>query len=169
MTWFGSLPMQESHVIHALTSIFANIAPQGAQHYRATAVFVMAEKQGHSSAHSSSPKLVCPLSLVSLLICTAALVRVEIINQRVHDVEDLVAADARHNQNLIKVFTDAANFKRSERVESEAEFNHKVTEERGDETEGKVFGLLSQCVTFSQKFTLFPFLDICCLGLLIFF
>ena len=24
MTWFGSLPIQESHVIHALASIFAN-------------------------------------------------------------------------------------------------------------------------------------------------
>ena len=159
VTWFGSLPIQESHVIHALASIFANTAPQGALHFRATPVFVMAEKQGHSSAHSSSPKLVCPVSIVSLLICTAALVRVEIINQRVHDVEDLVA-DARHNQNLIKVFTDAASFKRSERVESEGEFNHKITEERRDEAEGKVFGLLSQCVTFRQKFILFPFRDI---------
>ena len=168
MTWFGSLPIQESHIIHALASIFANTAPQGVLHFRETAVFVMAEKQGHSSAHSSSPKLICPVSLVSLLICTAALVRVEIINQRVQAVEDLVA-DARHNQNLIKGFTDAASFKRSERVESEGEFNHKITEERRDEAEGKVFGLLSRYVTFRQKFILFPFRDIGCLGLLRFF
>ena len=105
----------------------------------------MAEKQEQSFArdfHGCSSKLVCPVSLVSLLICTAALVRVEIINQRVHDVEDLVS-DARQNQNLIKVLTDAASFKRSERVRSDEEFNHKITKERRDETEGKVFGLLS--------------------------
>ena len=97
----------------------------------------MAEKQEHSSArdfHSCSSKLVCPLSLVSLLICTAALVRVEIINQRGHDVEDLVA-DARQNQNLIKVSTNTASFKRFERVESVEEFDHKITKERRDETE----------------------------------
>ena len=126
-------------------------------------VLVMAEKQEHPSTrdfHSSSFKLVCPVSLVSLLICTVALVRVEIINQRVHDVEDLLA-DARQNQNLIKVLTDAASFKRSERVRSDREFNHKIIEKRRDETEGKVFGLLSQCVTFSEKFILFPFRDIC--------
>jgi len=107
--------------------------------------FVMAEKQEHSSArdfHSCSSKLVCPVSLVSLLICTAALVRVEIINQRVHVVEDLVA-DAGQNQNAIKVFTDAASLRRSERVESVGEFDHKIAEERRDDTEGKVFQLLS--------------------------
>jgi len=105
----------------------------------------MAEKQEHPSArdsHSCSSKLVCPLSLVSLLICTAALVRVEIINQRVHDVEDLVA-DARQNQNAIKVFTDAASFKHSKRVESVEVFHHKNTEERRDDTEGKVLQRLS--------------------------
>ena len=110
--------------------------------YDASISFVMAEKQEHSSArdsHSCSSKLVCPVSLVSLLICTAALVRVEIINQR---VEDLVS-DARQNQNLIKVLIDAASFKRSERVRSDEEFNHKITKERRDETDGKVFGLLS--------------------------
>ena len=97
----------------------------------------MAEKQGQSvrDFHSCSSKLVCPVSLVSLLICTAALVRVEIINQRVHDVEDLVA-DARQNQNAIKVFTDAASFKRSERVESHGEMYHKITEERRDVEKG---------------------------------
>jgi len=97
----------------------------------------MAEKQGHSSArdsHSCSSKLVCPLSLVSLLICTATLVRVEIINQRVHDVEDLVA-DEQQTQNLIKVSTDEENVKRYERVGPVGESDHK----RRNETEGKIF------------------------------
>ena len=100
----------------------------------------MTEKQEHSCAgdfHSCSSKLVCPVSLVSLLICTAALVRVEIINQRVHYVEDLVV-DARQNQNLIKVSTDGTNVKRSERVESVEEIGYKITKERRDETEGNV-------------------------------
>ena len=105
----------------------------------------MAEKQQHSCAgdsHSCSSKFVCPLSLVSLLICTAALVRVEIINQRVHTVEDLVA-DARQIQNLIKVSTTEASFKHSERVESWGEFDHKVTKEGKHATEGNAFELLS--------------------------
>ena len=62
----------------------------------------------------------------------------EIINQRVHDVEDLVA-DARQNQNLIKASSDAASIKRPERFESVEEFDHKITEKREDETEGNVF------------------------------
>ena len=81
----------------------------------------MAEKQEHSSArdfHSCSSKLVCPVSLVSLLICTAALQRVEIINQRVHDVEDSVA-DIQQIQKLIKVSTDEGSVKLpSSRVDS---------------------------------------------------
>ena len=99
----------------------------------------MAEKQEHSSArdsHSCSSKLVCPVSLVSLLICTAVLVRVEIITQRVHDVEDLVA-EARQNHNFIKVSTDATRFKRPERVEPVGGFDHKITKDRRlSETEG---------------------------------
>ena len=105
----------------------------------------MAEKKEHSSAcdsHSCSSKLVCPVSLVSLLICTAALVRVEIINQWVHDVEDLVA-DARQNQNLIKASSDATSFKRSERVESVGQFDQKITKERKNATEGDVIRLHS--------------------------
>ena len=106
----------------------------------------MAEKQGHSSArdfHSCSSKLVCPVSLLSLLVCTAALVRVEIIYQRVQDVEDLVADVQQISQNLIKVSTNEERVKRSERVESAGEFDHKITKERRDETEGKVFLVFS--------------------------
>ncbi|KAJ7383090.1 hypothetical protein OS493_030977, partial [Desmophyllum pertusum] len=85
----------------------------------------------HSSApdsHSCSSKLVCPVSIVSLLICTAALVRVEIINQRVHSVEDLLAEGS-------KVSIDAPSYKQSERVESVGEFDNKVTKEGRDATE----------------------------------
>ena len=132
----------------------------------------MAEKQEHSSArdfHSCSSKLVCPLSLVSLLICTAALVRVEIINQRVHDVEDLVA-DARQNQNVIKVFSDATSFKRPERVEPDVEFDHKINRERRDETKGIGFfvldiyaGTLGNCCGSSFCSSILSF-GICHLG-----
>jgi len=119
----------------------------------------MAEKQEHSSArdlHSCSSKLVCPLSLISLLICTAALVRVEIRNQRVHDVEDLVV-DARQNHNLVKFSTNTASFKSSEKVESAREFDHKITEEREDMREGSVFRPLSLCVTFTLKALMIEF------------
>ena len=126
---------QKNHISYTSWRV-SYTAPQEALYYRQC--FVMAEKQEHPSArdlHSCSSKLVCPLSLVSLLICTAALVRVEIINQRVHVVEDLVA-DAEQNQNAIKVFTDASSLRRSERVESVGGFDHKIAEERTDDTEG---------------------------------
>ena len=103
----------------------------------------MADKQQHSCAgdsHSCSSKFVCPLSLVSLLICTAALVRVEIINQRVYTVEDLVA-DARQIQNLIKVSTAELSFKHSKRVGSGGKFDHKITKGRKAATEGNPFVL----------------------------
>ena len=106
--------------------------------------FAMAEKQQQLSSrdlHSYSSKFYCPLSLVSLLICTAALVRVEIINQRVHTVEDLVA-DARQIPNLIRASTTEANFEHSERVESGREFHHKVTKDEKDATGGKTFETL---------------------------
>ena len=144
VTWFGWSSIQDSHFIHVSASTFT-------PHHKERCIivwrqcFVMAEKQEHSSArnfHSCSSKLVCPLSLVSLLICTAALVRVEIINQRVHDVEDL-AADARQNQNLIEAFSDATTFERSERVQSVGQFDHKITKERKDATEGNVIWLHS--------------------------
>ena len=138
MTWLGGLSTQESHFIHAHV-LERTFTPHNKE--RCIVVrrqcFVMAEKQEHSSDrdfHTCSSKLVCPVSIVSLLICAAALVRVEIINQRVHDVEDLVT-DARQNQNLIKASSDVAIFKRSKGVKSVEEFNLKVTKEMRDETD----------------------------------
>lgn len=67
----------------------------------------MAEKR-ESSSRSSSVKLVYPTSFVSLLICITALVRVEIVNQRVYKVEDLVAevrrqtAKREHLDDVVK-------------------------------------------------------------------
>ena len=126
--------------------IFIARAPQRVLHYRVTRhYFAMAEKQKHSSAcdfHSCSSKLACPSSLVSLLICTAALVRVELINQQVHDVEDSVA-DVQQIQNLIKVSTGEETVQRpSSRVDSVRKFDTKM---RRDEAEGKVFLVFSSC------------------------
>ena len=62
--------------------------------------------------------------------------RVEIINQRVHDVEDSVA-DVQQIQNLNKVLNCEETVQRpSSRVDSVAKFD---TKERRDETAGKVF------------------------------
>ena len=115
----------------------------------------MAEKKQHSCAgdsHSCSSKFVCPVSLVSLLICTAALVRVEIMNRRVHTVEDLVA-DALQIQNPIRVSTTEASFKHSERDESGRAFDHKITKEGKDATDGNAFELLTRIWSIAVKAT----------------
>lgn len=54
----------------------------------------MSKKRDHShcvALHSCSAKFVYPISFVSLLICVSAMVRVELISQRVHLVENVVA------------------------------------------------------------------------------
>ena len=96
----------------------------------------MSEKKDHLSVgdvHNCSSKLVCPVSFVCLLICTAALVRVEILNQRVHYVED-VMAEVRQTQELIKDSTDrhAPSYENAERIQSVGEFGNKITEEGRD-------------------------------------
>ena len=56
--------------------------------------FTMSKKRDHSHCvelHSCSAKFVDPISFVSLLICVTAMVRVELISQRVHRVENIVA------------------------------------------------------------------------------
>ena len=51
------------------------------------------------------------------------------------------------NQNLIKVSTAAASFKRPERVESsDGEFDRKIIEERKDITQGNVVSSAAQLV-----------------------
>ena len=54
----------------------------------------MSKKRDHSHCvelHSCSAKFVYPISFVSLLICVTAMVRVELISQRVHLVENILA------------------------------------------------------------------------------
>ena len=101
----------------------------------------MAEKREHSPSHephSCSARFVYPVSFVSLLICTTALVRVEIINQRVRTVEDLVA-EIKQTPN-VGLVRDAVSFKQAERVKSVGEFDDKDTEEgQVDATEGERF------------------------------
>ena len=100
----------------------------------------MSEKQEHSSVgdvHSCSSKLVCPVSFVCLLICTAALVRIEILNQRVHHVED-VMAELSQTHELIKDSADAASFQHSERAEPFGEFDDMIAKESRDVIEGNV-------------------------------
>ena len=99
--------------------------------------FVMAKKHEHSPSrepHNCSASFVYPVSFVSLLICTTALVRVEIINQRVRTVEDLVA-EVKQTQN-VGLVGDTVRFKQAKRVKSVDEFDLKDTEEGKDAIEG---------------------------------
>ena len=104
-------------------------------------ILVMSDKQDHSSVgdfHSCSSKLVCPVSFVCLLICTAALVRVEILNQRVHHVED-VMAELSQIQELIRSSADAVSFQDSEKMASVGGLGNEIAKENRDVTKGIAF------------------------------
>ena len=69
----------------------------------------MSKKRDHSHCvelHSCSAKFVYPISFVSLLICVTAMVRVELISQRVHRVENIVA-EVKHQTPLKSKGEDA--------------------------------------------------------------
>ena len=117
----------------------------------------MAEKREHSPSHSCSARFVYPVSFVSLLICTTALVRVEIINQRVRTVEDFVASEVKQTPNT-GLAGDAVSFKQGERVKRVDEFDHKDTEDGKDKTEGKIFTNPPPPSTQSASLTFFNFL-----------
>lgn len=71
--------------------------------------FTMSKKRDHSHCvelHSCSAKFVYPISFVSLLICVTAMVRVELISQRVHRVENIVA-EVKHQTPLKSKGEDA--------------------------------------------------------------
>lgn len=101
----------------------------------------MAEKQQTSpygESHSCSVKFVYPVSFVSLLICVTALVRVEIINQRVHTVEELVA-EVRQTTSR-ELASNAVNSKptgRASRSASELS-DHVDFKDKRDETQGNL-------------------------------
>ena len=100
----------------------------------------MAEKQETSpyrESNSCSVRFVYPVSFVSLLICITALVRVEIINQRVHTVEELVAEVGQTTNR--KLTGHAASFNTAEKVKAVDEFDRKNTREWNDATEGNAF------------------------------
>ena len=104
----------------------------------------MSKKQDRSSVGdvpSCSPKFVCPVSFVCLLICTAALVRVEIINQRVHHVEDVIA-EVRQIHD-IKDSSEGASFQDSGRTGSVGNFDSNISKESKDMIEGNFFPLIN--------------------------
>ena len=71
----------------------------------------MSKKRDHSHCvelHSCSAKFVYPISFVSLLICVTAMVRVELISQRVHRVENIVA-EVKHQTPLKSKGEDASS------------------------------------------------------------
>ena len=73
--------------------------------------FTMSKKRDHSHCvelHSCSAKFVYPISFVSLLICVTAMVRVELISQRVHLVENIVA-EVKHQTPLKSNGEDASS------------------------------------------------------------
>lgn len=104
----------------------------------------MSKKQDRSSVGdvpSCSPKFVCPVSLVCLLICTASLVRVEIINQRVHHVEDVIAEVRQIHESIMKDSSEGASFQDSGRTGSV--FDSNISKESKDMIEGNFFPLIN--------------------------
>ena len=101
--------------------------------YLHTTPAVMAtEKNEHSCSQDSknhTGKFVYPLSIFSLLICITAIVRVEIINQRIDVVEDFMA---EVNQIAkVHIGRDVTGLKNVQRVNLVGEFyrNNGVKEE----------------------------------------
>lgn len=106
----------------------------------------MSKKQDRSSVGdvpSCSPKFVCPVSFVCLLICTATLVRVEIINQRVHRVEDVIAEVRQIHESIIKDSREGASFQDSGRTGSVGNFDSNISKESKDMIEGNFFPLIN--------------------------
>ena len=92
-----------------------------------TTIAVMAiEKKEHSCSQDSNnhaEKFVYPLSIFSLLICITAMVRVEIINQRIDVVEDFMA-DVNQFAN-VHVGRDVTGLKNVQKVNLVDEFYRK--------------------------------------------
>ena len=85
-----------------------------------------AEKNEHSCSQDSNNhagKFVYPLSIFSLLICITAMVRVEIINQRIDVVEDFMA-EVNQKAN-VNVGRDVTGLKNVQRVNLVDEFYRK--------------------------------------------
>ena len=91
-----------------------------------TTAVMAAEKNEHSCSQDSknhAGKFVYPLSIFSLLICITAMVRVEIINQRIDVVEDFMA-EVNQKAN-VNVGRDVTGLKNVQRVKLVDEFYRK--------------------------------------------
>ena len=66
------------------------------------------------------------------------MVRVEILNQRVHHVED-VMAELSQTQELIKDSADAVGFRHSEKMESVGGLDNEIAKENSGATKGIAF------------------------------
>ena len=91
-----------------------------------TTAVMAAEKNEHSCSQDSNNhagKFVYPLSIFSLLICITAMVRVEIINQRIDVVEDFMV---EVNQiGKVHIGRDVTGLKNVQRVNLVGEFYRK--------------------------------------------
>ena len=88
--------LSQSHIsgIGLDPRIILESCPQRLKGANVSQRFTMSKKRDHSHCvelPSCSAKFVYPISFVSLLICVTAMVRVELIRQRVHLVENSVA------------------------------------------------------------------------------
>ena len=91
-----------------------------------TTAVMAAEKNEHSCSQDSNNhagKFVYPLSIFSFLICITAMVRVEIINQRIDVVEDFMAAVNQIAK--VHVGRDVTGLKNVQRVNLVDEFYRK--------------------------------------------
>ena len=85
-----------------------------------------AEKNEHSCSQDSNNhagKFVYPLSIFSFLICITAMVRVEIINQRIHVVEDFMVEV--NEIGKVHIGSDVTGLKNVQRVNLVDEFYRK--------------------------------------------
>ena len=105
--------LSQSHIsgIGLDPRIILESCPQRLKGANVSQRFTMSKKRDHSHCselHSCSAKFVYPISFVSLLICVTAMVRVELISQRVHLVENIVA-EVKHQTPLKSNGEDASS------------------------------------------------------------
>ena len=105
--------LSQSHIsgIGLDPRIILESCPQRLKGANVSQRFTMSKKRDHSHCvelPSCSAKFVYPISFVSLLICVTAMVRVELISQRVHLVENIVA-EVKHQTPLKSNGEDASS------------------------------------------------------------
>ena len=103
----------------------SRVVYRGKSYLLITPVVMAVEKNEHSCSQDSNHagKFAYPLSIFSLLICITAMVRVEIINQRIGVVEDFMA-EVNQIAN-VHVGRDVTGSKNVQRVNLVGEFYRK--------------------------------------------